>query len=237
FGSQTAMCSFCATNTTDTCCISGAGAVCSTPTSTLITPTGATTITGMVPPSATPSSNDSTQKSGLSTSTLAAIIGGAVAALLIFFALIVCCIRRRSRATKPAKGGSRNLARNVSTSSASKYNISAPKIQEEGFSSALTPSAPIPMTALPMISTTDTSLGAGATAAAAAAAVNRISKQSSVSGNGKQSYCQVLYPYQASMADELDLTPGDLVNVHRVFDDGWAVGVNMNTSNEGAFPV
>lgn len=55
--------------------------------------------------------------------------------------------------------------------------------------------------------------------------------------SGKQSYCQALYPYQASMADELDLTPGDIVNVQRVFDDGWAVGVNMNTSNEGAFPV
>jgi hypothetical protein len=39
------------------------------------------------------------------------------------------------------------------------------------------------------------------------------------------------------MADELDLSPGDIVNVHKVFDDGWAVGVNMNTSNEGAFPV
>ncbi len=39
------------------------------------------------------------------------------------------------------------------------------------------------------------------------------------------------------MADELDLSPGDIVNVQRVFDDGWAVGVNMNTSNEGAFPV
>lgn len=54
---------------------------------------------------------------------------------------------------------------------------------------------------------------------------------------GKQSYCQALYPYQASMADELDLTQGDIINVLRVYDDGWAAGVNMNTSKEGVFPV
>lgn len=39
------------------------------------------------------------------------------------------------------------------------------------------------------------------------------------------------------MPDELELARGDVISVLKVFDDGWAVGVNMNTSNEGAFPV
>ncbi|KAF9413538.1 hypothetical protein BGZ94_000686, partial [Podila epigama] len=140
-------------------------------------------------------------------------------------------------ATGHGKGGNnKNLSRQVSNSSG-RYNISSPKMQEEGFgvsSAAAIPSAPIPMTALPALSPADTiAVGAGAGAAAGAGA--RISK--AASEGGKQSYCQALYPYQASMADEMDLTPGDIVNVQRVFDDGWAVGVNMNTSNEGAFPV
>ncbi|KAF9361406.1 hypothetical protein BGX26_003539 [Mortierella sp. AD094] len=232
FGTTTAMCSFCASNSTDPCC---ASANCSTtPISTALTPTSTTSSAAITPPSPSNGANDnggSSSKSGLSTAALGGIIGGGVAALLILFALVVCCIRRNR--TPANNGGSKNLSRHISNSS-TKYNISAPKIQEEGFAASLGAPAPIPMTALPPLSSSEMNLGVAA--AATAAANNRISKGSTVAG-GKPSYCQALYPYQASMADELDLTPGDIVNVHRVFDDGWAVGMNMNTSNEGAFPV
>ncbi|KAF9171996.1 hypothetical protein BGX21_005933 [Mortierella sp. AD011] len=223
FGTQVAMCSYCASNSTDTCCASST--LCTTTSSTTLTPT--TTSAGITPPS--PSSGTSTNNgsSGLSTAALGGIIGGGVAAFLMFFAIVICCVRRN----RPVNNsGNKNLSRHVSNSSTMKYNISAPKIQEEGFAASLG-IAPIPMTALP-----NSEKDLGATAAAAAVADNRISKGSMVAGD-KPSYCQALYPYQASMADELDLTPGDIVKVHRVFDDGWAVGMNMNTSSEGAFPV
>jgi len=145
---------------------------------------------------------------------------------VVLIALVLFLCMRRSR--KSTGGKSSNLSRQMSNSSA-RYNISSPKIQEAGLSAAST--APIPMTTLPPIAAENAKFGAGA--AMAGAAATAIGHEAA----GKQSYCQALYPYQASMADELDLTPGDIVNVQRVFDDGWAVGVNMNTSNEGAFPV
>ncbi|KAJ3175220.1 hypothetical protein HK101_010710 [Irineochytrium annulatum] len=37
--------------------------------------------------------------------------------------------------------------------------------------------------------------------------------------------------------DEIALKLGDVVQVHRVFDDGWAYGVNRNTFDTGIFPV
>ncbi|KAF8929432.1 hypothetical protein BGZ47_001059 [Haplosporangium gracile] len=259
FESPQAMCSFCtnAANAADVCC-TGKAATC-TPV-TVNTTAPATTTMGNTPPASTPTTpianqdggNNGDKKdgliAGLSTAALGGIIGGGVVLILLFFAFIVCCIRRnRSNKGKGGNkvhghggpGGANNLSRHMSNSSASKYKISSPKLQEEGFSTGQVPSAPIPMTALPSLNVQP----AAAAAVVGGAAANRISKASSVGGasavggaGGKQ-YCQALYPYQASMADELDLSPGDIVNVHKVFDDGWAVGVNMNTSNEGAFPV
>lgn len=160
------------------------------------------------------------------------VIAGVAVLLLLTIAMCICCMRRK-KTDNQGNGGSKNLSRHMSNSSA-RYNISSPKIQEEGFgasSVAAIPSAHIPMTALPSLGAPEPivaavgAVGAGAVAAGASKAA------------GKQSYCQALYPYQASMADELDLNPGDIVNVQKVFDDGWAVGVNMNSGSEGAFPV
>ncbi|KAI1319833.1 hypothetical protein EDD11_002827 [Mortierella claussenii] len=250
FGTTAALCAFCATNSTDACCSTSAASTCVV-TTTATTTLAATATSSVIAPSPSNqnsnkdgSSSGSSGVGGLSMAALAGIIAGGVAVLLILFALLICCIRRK-RSTTPTKKGNnsnnynnnRSLARQISNSSTNKYNISAPKIQEEGFSAAMhgstAPSVPIPMTALPSLSYTESA----AASTAAAAAMNRLSKGSSVGNGGKQKYCQALYPYQATLADELDLTPGDIVNVHRVFDDGWAVGVNMNTSNEGAFPV
>ncbi|KAF9908239.1 hypothetical protein EC991_010079 [Linnemannia zychae] len=249
FDSNVSMCAFCKTNATDPCCAANAATACVAPTTTVPLPT---TTSGVLPPaSPTPSSagnNNGDKKDGLidgvSTAALGGIIGGGVVLILLLFAFIVCCIRRKrnnnnkggNKVHGHGNGGANNLSRHMSNSSASKYKISSPKLQEEGFSTGTVPSAPIPMTALPSINAQP----AAAAAITAGAAANRISKASSIGAGGDaggKQYCQALYPYQASMADELDLSPGDIVNVHKVFDDGWAVGVNMNTSNEGAFPV
>src|SRR6185436_4469842 len=47
----------------------------------------------------------------------------------------------------------------------------------------------------------------------------------------------VVHPYVSQLQDELNLTPNDSIIVRRIFDDGWAVGFNQNTHQEGAFPI
>ncbi|KAF9277894.1 hypothetical protein BGZ88_000917 [Linnemannia elongata] len=224
-------CAFCNTNSTATCC-SDAGTACPKPTTTgnagtstsfIIPPTNQATPTGQ------PTSNGPT-------SLLGPIIGGSVGALVLAGLVLFLCVRR-SRKHSGGKGD--KLSRQMSNSSG-RYNISAPKVQEQGFAAAMAPSQPIPMNNLISSGASDRSSIGAAVAAAGAGAAAGGAMGAAAGGRdaiGKQSYCQALYPYQASMADELDLTPGDIVNVQRVFDDGWAVGVNMNTSNEGAFPV
>ncbi|KAG0213927.1 hypothetical protein BGX28_003105 [Mortierella sp. GBA30] len=236
-GSHGAKCTYCMTNSTATCC-QDAATTCNYPTSTSsnagptgtslnATPTGATAGDGS-------NGSGSTNSGGLSPTAVKGIIGGAVGLVVIAAAVFLCM--RRAKRQPAAKSG---LSRQISNSSG-RYNISSPKIQEEGFAASTTP---IPMTTLPPITQEPMSFGGmvgGAAVAGAAAGAGAVAAAEVLGGKeatGKQSYCQALYPYQASMADELDLTPGDIINVQRVFDDGWAVGVNMNTSNEGAFPV
>ncbi|KAI8914254.1 hypothetical protein EDD86DRAFT_198874 [Gorgonomyces haynaldii] len=72
-------------------------------------------------------------------------------------------------------------------------------------------------------------------------------KKSSTSPTGK-TYSQsepaqmaetmmVIYDYQANLFDELTLNEGDNIIVKVKFDDGWAWGFNMNTKQEGSFPL
>ncbi|KAF8987701.1 hypothetical protein BGZ52_003118 [Haplosporangium bisporale] len=231
-GNALARCEYCKTHGTDTCCANGTP--CSTPVASSTTVAGTTSGAVATPPSSaavtpTPTESKSTSPiAGLSMAAFGGVIAGAAVLLLLIIAMCICCMRRK-KTNNQGNGGSKNLSRQMSNSSA-RYNISSPKIQEEGFgasSVAAIPSAHIPMTALPSLSAPEpiVAVGAGAVATGAPKAA------------GKQSYCQALYPYQASMADELDLNPGDIVNVQKVFDDGWAVGVNMNSGSEGAFPV
>ncbi|KAF9404653.1 hypothetical protein BGZ94_004031 [Podila epigama] len=246
-GSPTARCNYCEKHRNEPCCAN------------VSTCSFATTITTTTTGTATPSSTTSAGKpqatdggSGLSKAALGGIIGGSVAFVVLALAACFFCMRRGKRAEGGHGKGGHHLARQISNSSG-RYNISSPKIQEDGFSASI----PIPMTTLPPIvpesnqfsSTAGPAIAAAGTVAGASVVGAGLGQGSGPGtalvgargsmgeGGGKQSYCQALYPYQASMADELDLTPGDIINVQRVFDDGWAVGVNMNTSNEGAFPV
>ncbi|KAF8937510.1 hypothetical protein BGZ47_009035 [Haplosporangium gracile] len=226
-------CNYCNTNSTATCC-NDAGTTCPKPTASASTGTS----TSFIIPPTNQATSTSPTSTGMSSSTLGAIIGGSVGALVLAGLIIFLCIRRSRKSSGGKKGNS--LSRQMSNSSGH-YNISAPKVQEQGFAAAMPSSQPIPMNNLISSGASNrSSLGAAVAAAGAGAAAGGALAAAGAGGReamGKQSYCQALYPYQASMADELDLTPGDIVNVQRVFDDGWAVGVNMNTSNEGAFPV
>ncbi|KAF8918494.1 hypothetical protein BGZ58_004851, partial [Dissophora ornata] len=228
-GTTANMCTFCKTNTTESCCKDAATTCNYTTTTTAAATTSSTSFVTAPTTSSSGGSDSSTGSgSGISSKTLASIVGGSVGGVVVMAFLLVFCIRRSNRTTA-AKGN--NLARQMSNAS-DRYKISNPKLQDDGFIPA---AAPIPMTTLPPLSNDSSNFGlaAGGAVAAAAGAGVLAGREAS----GKQSYCQALYPYQSSMADELDLTPGDIVNVQRVFDDGWAVGVNMNTSREGAFPV
>ncbi|KAF9908453.1 hypothetical protein EC991_009806 [Linnemannia zychae] len=224
-------CAFCNTNSTASCC-QDAGTACPKPTTTAVNSGSSTSF--IIPPTNKPT--ESSSGSGLSPTALKAVIGGSVGGVVLAALVIFLCVRRSRKSSGGKKGN--GLSRQMSNSSG-RYNISAPKVQEQGFAAAMASSQPIPMNTISSGASDRSSLGAAVAAAGAGAAAGGAiaAGGDGRDANGKQSYCQALYPYQASMADELDLTPGDIVNVQRVFDDGWAVGVNMNTSNEGAFPV
>ncbi|KAG0211658.1 hypothetical protein B0O80DRAFT_14204 [Mortierella sp. GBAus27b] len=214
------------------------------PNATYLTPTATYTNT----PSATPNQPDTASKTGLSSGAIGGIIGGSVAGVFLFAFAMFACVRRSKHADSYRNSG---LSRQMSSTSgrsghSARYNISSPKLQEEGM---MTSATTIPMTTLPPMPE-PTSLGLGSAFASAGSdamaagvgagvggAAVAAGTMAGSDGSGKPSYCQALYTYQASMADELDLSPGDLVNVLRVFDDGWAAGLNMNTAKEGVFPV
>lgn len=226
-GSSAGRCTFCQENRGSSCCADVS--TCNFPTTTTTASTtfiAAPSTTGIGGPQSTSS------KSGLSSPAVGGIIGGSVAFVAIAAAVCFFCMRR---ARREDGGKGPHLARQTSNSSIH-YNISSPKIQEQGFSAS---SAPIPLTTLPVIflESQQFSNSAGPDIVAAGTGTALVGARGSVGEGGKQSYCQALYPYQASMADELNLNPGDIINVQRVFDDGWAVGVNMNSGSEGAFPV
>jgi hypothetical protein len=37
--------------------------------------------------------------------------------------------------------------------------------------------------------------------------------------------------------DELELSPGDLVAVEKIYSDGWAYGSKQDTNESGTFPL
>ena len=46
-----------------------------------------------------------------------------------------------------------------------------------------------------------------------------------------------IYPYNASLNDELTLELEDRITVARLYDDGWALGTNPTSGEQGAFPL
>ncbi|CAG8680335.1 8275_t:CDS:2, partial [Cetraspora pellucida] len=47
----------------------------------------------------------------------------------------------------------------------------------------------------------------------------------------------VVHKYEATLADELSISPNDVIDIVQKFDDGWAVGINRTTGKAGAFPM
>ncbi|EPQ30563.1 uncharacterized protein PFL1_02088 [Pseudozyma flocculosa PF-1] len=105
-------------------------------------------------------------------------------------------------------------------------------------------------------------LGAGAAAAGAAAGKGRdsvddrpisaMSGETGTDGRGttipavKDQYSShdictgetvvAIYPYNATLNDEISLQPDDVITVQRLYDDGWALG-RTEAGTEGAFPL
>jgi len=48
---------------------------------------------------------------------------------------------------------------------------------------------------------------------------------------------RVLYDFQPSLADEMELQAGDIIRTEETFEDGWAFGINMTTGIQGTFPM
>ncbi|KAJ1568821.1 Sorbin and SH3 domain-containing protein 2 [Nowakowskiella sp. JEL0078] len=47
----------------------------------------------------------------------------------------------------------------------------------------------------------------------------------------------VIRAYRPTLEDEVDLEPGDVIEVEEQFEDGWGVGTNTATKEFGAFPL
>ncbi|CAG8509169.1 2098_t:CDS:2 [Diversispora eburnea] len=53
------------------------------------------------------------------------------------------------------------------------------------------------------------------------------------SSRSSKDLVKVVHPYISQLPDELELSPDDIIEVKQIFDDGWAVGVNLITQQEG----
>ncbi|KAJ3280811.1 hypothetical protein HK104_000392 [Borealophlyctis nickersoniae] len=78
----------------------------------------------------------------------------------------------------------------------------------------------------PLVSSARASMGASGAAAAAG-----------FNGAAYQAKYSVLHEYLPALPDELELQPGDHVELLKSFDDGWGRGRNMRTGLEGTFPM
>jgi len=47
----------------------------------------------------------------------------------------------------------------------------------------------------------------------------------------------IRYDFKPSLNDEIELEPGNIVEVMEVYDDGWAKGRNLTYNTEGVFPI
>ncbi|CAG8440265.1 7163_t:CDS:2 [Ambispora gerdemannii] len=68
-------------------------------------------------------------------------------------------------------------------------------------------------------------------------AIPETSPESTDNNESDEDIVQVVHPYTPVLPDELELAPNDVIIIKRLFDDGWAVGINRDTGKEGAFPL
>jgi len=48
---------------------------------------------------------------------------------------------------------------------------------------------------------------------------------------------RVLYDFQPSLPDEIEIQAGDIIRTEETFEDGWAYGINMTSGKKGTFPM
>jgi len=64
-----------------------------------------------------------------------------------------------------------------------------------------------------------------------------LTRQLSPNTGKKPRVRRVVYSFIAGLPDELQLTPGQEVIIHKVFDDGYAYGENASSHQFGVFPI
>ncbi|KAJ3326715.1 hypothetical protein HDU76_012707 [Blyttiomyces sp. JEL0837] len=78
---------------------------------------------------------------------------------------------------------------------------------------------------------------AAATAAATRDSTVTTNTATTSTTNANETLMKIIHPYAPSLADELSLELGQEVILLRPFDDGWALGMNPITGQQGAFPL
>lgn len=83
-------------------------------------------------------------------------------------------------------------------------------------------------------------MGAGAIAAAGSMQQQQNSTMTTLGGNNPQQHQQihtVVAGYTPALSDEIQVHPGDQVQIIAEYDDGWCLGMNLTTGQQqGVFP-
>ncbi|SNX84356.1 uncharacterized protein MEPE_03065 [Melanopsichium pennsylvanicum] len=184
------------------------------------------------------------------------IVGSCVGAAILGALLALLCLRRRGEKTDTEKNNT------VYGVAANESHIERPWIQSEE-AMVKSPELGRPSTDAKFATGTGAAgVGAIAGAGAVAAAKGRdsaderpnsaMSGETGTDGRGttipavKDQYSShdicpgetvvAIYPYNATLNDEITLQPDDVVTVQRLYDDGWALG-RTESGDEGAFPL
>lgn len=180
------------------------------------------------------------------------VVGCCVGAAILGALLALCLFRRRGERNDTEKN-------TVYGDAANESHVERPWIQSEE-AMLKSPELGRPSTDAKFANTTG--VGALTGAAAVAAAKGRdsaderpnsaMSGETGTDGRGttipavKDQYSShdicagetvvAIYPYNATLNDEITLQPDDVITVQRLYDDGWALG-RTESGSEGAFPL
>ncbi|CAG8468945.1 45595_t:CDS:2 [Gigaspora margarita] len=234
------LCQYCQKR--DSCCVQSTLSQCNI--------TNTTTVISNIPsPSQSSVSNSNDNQSSLTQTMLIAIFSSIFGAFLLF-GVIFCCFIRRSKLRRDGPdsgGGDANIGtKGVSMYSTSPfyskqssgggyYGSNPESIRYSDVTSPISPTLP-----------TDTGDRQRQITSNNDSGPRPIPQRTSIISSGSNNNLNVttepeivtvIFPYDATLPDELSISPNDVIEIAQKFDDGWAVGVNRNTRKEGAFPM
>ncbi|KAL0079800.1 hypothetical protein J3Q64DRAFT_1701931 [Phycomyces blakesleeanus] len=189
------------------------------------------TVSGSASPSSTGAGaiSNSAQSETASSGMSSGAVGGIIAAVCVVVvgALAFVMVRRKRK----ARGVPKNLKPDPFTMGFGSHNPPP----HESMSSFNNPSAYATMT--PTLVAAAAPLNTYSTEKVAAQPIPAMDPYINDSENESLGIFTVMTTYMPTLSDELEIQPGDRVNMLMEFDDGWCRGINLSRGNElGVFP-